>query len=378
MIFVSFVFALAVFMIVGAAAEVISAVVGMVTRVAATPSATAAMTSGVRIEVDNEKIGAKAACFCDFIVTFAPNVGGAGPLSVAALPCSHAASASDHEDSNVMNQKIYNLEDFATQYHLSDIFGAYAAHLAVTAGEGATLVDMMAERTLFTKLLLVERGSCRLVDADGEGQGAVLSRASLLVVSVRDTAQLCDVSPDFEAECVLVDESFAPHASHYRLTDEKYKSMQDIFHFMRDIVRHQHINKIEMIQSMVNVLRLIIDELPYTQRSISHDLGHKKAVYEVFLHHLYRNFRKERQIRFYADKLNLSAPYLSRLVKEISGSTINDHVTSLLYKEICNMLTQTDMTMGEIADHLNFSDQSALTNFFKQRSGMTPIAYRNR
>ena len=42
------------------------------------------------------------------------------------------------------------------------------------------------------------------------------------------------------------------------------------------------------------------------------------------------------------------------------------------------MLTQTDMTMGEIADHLNFSDQSALTNFFKLRSGMTPIAYRNR
>lgn len=80
MIFVNFVLAFAVFMIVGAAAEVISAVVGMVTRVAATPSATAAMASGVRIEGDNVKIGAKAACFCDFIVTFAPNVGGAGPL----------------------------------------------------------------------------------------------------------------------------------------------------------------------------------------------------------------------------------------------------------------------------------------------------------
>ena len=104
----------------------------------------------------------------------------------------------------------------------------------------------------------------------------------------------------------------------------------------------------------------------------------KKEVYEVFLHHLYRNYRKERQIRFYADKLNVSPAYLSRLVKEISGSTINEHATSLVYKEICNLLTQTDMTMGEIADHLNFSDQSAMTNFFKQRSGMTPLAYRNR
>lgn len=78
------------------------------------------------------------------------------------------------------------------------------------------------------------------------------------------------------------------------------------------------------------VLKLIIDELPYKQCSITHDLGHKKEVYEIFLHHLYRNFRKERQIRFYADKLNVSTAYLSRLAKEISGSTVNDHVSSLL------------------------------------------------
>lgn len=89
------------------------------------------------------------------------------------------------------------------------------------------------------------------------------------------------------------------------------------------------------------------------------------------------NFRKERQIRFYADKLNVSTAYLSRLVKEISGSTVNDHVSSLLYKEICNLLKQSDMTMGEIADSLHFSDQSALSNFFKLRSGMSPLAYRN-
>lgn len=133
-----------------------------------------------------------------------------------------------------------------------------------------------------------------------------------------------------------------------------------------------------MIRSMFNVLKLIIEELPYEDCSVTHDIGHKKQVYEIFLHYLYRNFRKERQIRFYADKLNVSPAYLSRLVKEISGSTINEHATSLVYKEICNLLTQTDMSMGEIAAHLNFSDQSAMTNFFKQRSGMSPLAYRNK
>lgn len=151
---------------------------------------------------------------------------------------------------------------------------------------------------------------------------------------------------DFEAECILVDEHFTDQPTRYQPSPEKMKSIADIFHFVRDIVRHQHINKIEMIKSMFNVLKLIIEELPYEQCSVSNDLGHKKEVYEIFLHHLYRFFRKERQIRFYADKQNVSAAYLSRLVREISGSTVNEHVTSLVYKEICNLLTQSDMTMG--------------------------------
>ncbi|WP_289066460.1 helix-turn-helix domain-containing protein [Prevotella pectinovora] len=277
-----------------------------------------------------------------------------------------------------MNQKIYNLEEFASRYHLKDIFGAYAAHFAVTRQESGDFADMVTERALFCRIFLVKQGSCRMVINGKDGDVLELGEGSMLMVSVNDVATLLSVSPDIDAECVLVDEEFVSQTYCFRLSADKYKSVLDIFHFIRDIVRHQHINKIEMIRSMFNVLKLIIEELPYEQCSVSHDIGHKKGIYEIFLHHLYRNFRKERQIRFYADKLNVSTVYLSRMVKEISGTTVNDHATSLVYKEICNLLTLSDMTIGEIADYLNFSDQSALSNFFKQRSGMTPLAYRNR
>lgn len=277
-----------------------------------------------------------------------------------------------------MNQKIYNLEEFASRYHLKDIFGAYAAHFAVTRQESGDFADMVTERALFCRIFLVKQGSFRMVINGKDGDVLELGEGSMLMVSVNDVATLLSVSPDIDAECVLVDEEFVSQTYCFRLSADKYKSVLDIFHFIRDIVRHQHINKIEMIRSMFNVLKLIIEELPYEQCSVSHDIGHKKGIYEIFLHHLYRNFRKERQIRFYADKLNVSTVYLSRMVKEISGTTVNDHATSLVYKEICNLLTLSDMTIGEIADYLNFSDQSALSNFFKQRSGMTPLAYRNR
>lgn len=281
------------------------------------------------------------------------------------------------------HQQIYNLEEFANKYQLTDIFGAYAAYFSVgfTQPTGVDVLhhfkEMVQQRTLFTKLLLIRKGTATVV-INEQDERKTLNADCLLVMTSRHVINEIELTPDFEAECVLVDTDMVDENTIYHLTEEKHKSVSDVFNIIHNIVRHQHINKVEMIQSMFNVLRLILEELPYEERSISHDFKHKKEVYEIFLHHLYRNFRKERQIRFYASNMNVSTAYLSRLVKEISGSTINEHVTSLIYKEACNLLSHSDMSIGEIADALSFSDQSALTNFFKIRAGMTPLAYRNK
>ena len=281
------------------------------------------------------------------------------------------------------HQQIYNLEEFANKYQLTDIFDAYAAYFSVgfTQPTGVDVLhhfkEMVQQRTLFTKLLLIRKGTATVV-INEQDERKTLNADSFLVMTSRHVINEIELTPDFEAECVLVDTDMVDENTIYHLTEEKHKSVSDVFNIIHNIVRHQHINKVEMIQSMFNVLRLILEELPYEERSISHDFKHKKEVYEIFLHHLYRNFRKERQIRFYASNMNVSTAYLSRLVKEISGSTINEHVTSLIYKEACNLLSHSDMSIGEIADALSFSDQSALTNFFKMRAGMTPLAYRNK
>ena len=242
----------------------------------------------------------------------------------------------DRNHITVKHQQIYNLEEFANKYQLTDIFGAYAAYFSVgfTHPTGIDVLhhfkEMVQQRTLFTKLLLIRKGTATVV-INEQDERKTLNADSLLVMTSRHVINEIELTPDFKAECVLVDTDMVDENTIYRLTEEKHKSVSDVFNIIHNIVRHQHINKVEMIQSMFNVLRLILEELPYEERSISHDFKHKKEVYEIFLHHLYRNFRKERQIRFYASNMNVSTAYLSRLVKEISGSTINEHVTSLIY-----------------------------------------------
>ena len=54
------------------------------------------------------------------------------------------------------HQQIYNLEEFANKYQLTDIFGAYAAYLSVgfTLPTGVDVIhhfkEMVQQRTLFT------------------------------------------------------------------------------------------------------------------------------------------------------------------------------------------------------------------------------------
>ena len=110
----------------------------------------------------------------------------------------------------------------------------------------------------------------------------------------------------------------------------------------------------------------------------THDLKHKDDILKIFLHLASRHFRKERQLQFYADHLNITSTYLSRIVKELTGNTVYGYLSHFLFNEICIQLKTTDKTMSEIAEELSFRDQSAFTNFFHTKSGMSPLAYRKK
>ena len=120
----------------------------------------------------------------------------------------------------------------------------------------------------------------------------------------------------------------------------------------------------------------IYTELISGQEINTHDLKHKDNILKVFLHLASRHFRKERQLQFYADNMNISPTYLSRTIKELTGNTVLGYLSNFLYNEICIQLKTSEKTINEIAFDLNFSDQSALTNFFRSKSGISPIAYR--
>lgn len=102
-----------------------------------------------------------------------------------------------------------------------------------------------------------------------------------------------------------------------------------------------------------------------------------RALFEKFIKLVMENFSKYRNVGFYAEKLNITPKYLSRLIKEVSGRSAPDWIDSYVILEAKNLLKYSDMAIKEIVFKLNFPNQSVFYKFFKVRTGMTPSEYRN-
>lgn len=88
------------------------------------------------------------------------------------------------------------------------------------------------------------------------------------------------------------------------------------------------------------------------------------------------NFRENRQVNYYADRLCITSKHLSSVVKEISGSTAGEWIENYVTMEAKVLLRTTDLTIQQIATKLNFNNQSFFGKYFRHITGMSPTAYR--
>ena len=81
-------------------------------------------------------------------------------------------------------------------------------------------------------------------------------------------------------------------------------------------------------------------------------------------------------VKDYADILCLSPKYLSEVLKNTTGKTALQHIHEMLILEAKNQLSNTELTIGQIAYQLNFSDTSNFIKFFKKHTGITPKRFK--
>ena len=103
-------------------------------------------------------------------------------------------------------------------------------------------------------------------------------------------------------------------------------------------------------------------------------------IFNSFCELVVKHYRESREVNYYADLLNLTPKYLSKVIRTATNGLspvkwIEQYVTAQA-KRIID--ARTTRTLQETAYMLGFSEPTSFYRYFKRAAGMTAKEYRDR
>ncbi len=81
-------------------------------------------------------------------------------------------------------------------------------------------------------------------------------------------------------------------------------------------------------------------------------------------------------VQYIANTLNVSASYLSGLLKVLTGQSTQQHIHDKLIEKAKEKLSTTDLSVSEIAYELGFEHPQSFSKLFKTKTNISPLAFR--
>ena len=102
---------------------------------------------------------------------------------------------------------------------------------------------------------------------------------------------------------------------------------------------------------------------------------------EVFLNQFFNtnneHFPKLPTVKNLAELVNLSPGYLGDLLKKETGLNAQEHIHQAIIEQAKNSLQNSNKSVSEIAYKLGFEYPQYFSRLFKQKTGVTPLEFRN-
>ncbi|MXN90234.1 helix-turn-helix domain-containing protein [Flavobacterium sp. Sd200] len=165
------------------------------------------------------------------------------------------------------------------------------------------------------------------------------------------------------------------HTSH--LNPIQAKKTARIFNMIKEAVEEHHIHEPEMVRSsifaLIHEMDSFVKNYPAPQSHISEKVS---PILGAFKRLLNKEYQQQRFVSFYADKLNVTPKHLSELLKKETGKTAGEWIDEVIVLEARVLLQNKSLSVSQVSEYLNFSDQSVFGKFFKTHTSLTPLQYR--
>ena len=106
-------------------------------------------------------------------------------------------------------------------------------------------------------------------------------------------------------------------------------------------------------------------------------LSKSEQICRSFTQLVMQHYNQTRNVAWYAEKLGITHAHLCTMVKQVTGKTCVDIISSMVIMDAKSQLKSTHLSIQDIADSLNFANMSFFGKYFKRYVGMSPLEYRN-
>jgi AraC-like DNA-binding protein len=97
---------------------------------------------------------------------------------------------------------------------------------------------------------------------------------------------------------------------------------------------------------------------------------------EAVMAHMSEHVHQPEPLEAYAKRAGFSVPYFSEVFRNHCGVSPIHYFAGLRIRRACELITHTDLQMGQIAQELGFEDRFYFSRLFKKQTGMSPSDYR--
>lgn len=223
----------------------------------------------------------------------------------------------------------------------------------------------------------------------------VVEPGDLIIINQGRVTHDCTMTPDCRGIGIIIDYNFfketiksvhelsslflfARNHPVFRLPEVRANFIRDTFFQMKDKISepNNHFRR-QMVQSLFLTMVYEMCNVIYTAQ-VKNDGCNSRSeeIFTKFLLLVEANFRTERRVGWYSEQLCISPKYLSETIKMVSKRTPSEWIDSYVTMELRMLFRNTQKSIKEIAQELNFSNQSFLGKYFKEHVGMSPSEYR--
>ncbi len=170
----------------------------------------------------------------------------------------------------------------------------------------------------------------------------------------------------------------------FQISEKQCADIEEIFLKMHSEIASDYPFKYDLLRNYVMEL------VHYGQKlnpvnSVENNINASTRISTLFIELLERQFPIEsttqilqlRAAKDYAETLRVHVNHLNKVLKEVTGKTTTEIITSRIAQEAKVLLRQTNWNVSEIAYSLGFEEVAHFSNFFKKQTELSPLRFRS-